>query len=92
MLLCVCKAPILTPGDVVTLWNSLASARNDSIVVLAPRDDAFCAFLDAAAVGYIMSGARVNVPGKMVLVTRHVSPDANVRRDYLSLDAQLVIL
>lgn len=92
MLLCVCRTPMPTPQDVVALWNSLVLARKDSIVVLAPRDDAFCAYLDAAQVSYIMPGARLNVPGKMVLVTRHVSPDANAKRDYLSLDAQLVVL
>lgn len=92
LLLCVSKKPLPAPQDVVVLWNTLVSARKDSILVIAPRDDAFCAFLDAAKVSYIMPGARLNVPGKMVLVTRHVSPDVNSVRDYLSLDAQLVVL
>ena len=91
-LLCVCKSQLLAPQDIVALWNCLVSVRTNSILVLVPRDDAFCAFLDAARVSYIMPGARLNVPERMVLVTKHISPNANPMRDYLSLDAQLVVL
>lgn len=91
-LLCVCKTQLPAPQDIVALWGCLVSVEKNSILVLAPRDDAFCAYLNAAQVSYIMPGARLNVPGKMVLVTKHISPDANPVRDYLSLDAQLVVL
>ena len=91
-ILCVSKTQLPAPQDIVTLWGCLVSSEKNSIIVLTPRDDAFCAFLDAAQVSYIMPGARLNVPGRMVLVTKHISADANPVRDYLSLDAQLVVL
>lgn len=80
-----------SPQDIMTVWETLCREGIASILILAPQDDAFCAVLDASGVHYIMPGARLSVPGKMVLVTKHVSAKRDVG-GYLSLDAQLVVL
>ena len=89
--LAVSRLPELAPEDVVAQWNGLALIGVNRILVVPPRDDAYCAYLDAKCISYIMPGARLSVPGKMVLVTRHVRPRPRPK-GRMSVHAQLVVL
>lgn len=89
--LAVSRLAELSPDDVVAQWNGLGQLRERSVLVLSPRDDAYCACLDAKGVGYIMPGARLSVPGKLMLVTRHIAA-AKGPKGRMSVHAQLVVL
>lgn len=90
-ILAVSRLPELSPEDVVAQWNGLIRCGVDGILVVPPRDDVYCTCLDTKGVSYIMPGARLSVPGKMVLVTRHVRPLIRPK-GRMSVHAQLVVL
>lgn len=89
--LAVSRLSDLQSEDVIAQWNGLIRCEKDGVLVVPPRDDAYCACLDAKGVSYIMPGARLSVPGRMMLVTRHVRPQSGPR-DRMSVHAQLVVL
>lgn len=91
ILLAVSRLAEQSPDDVVAQWNGLGRSRENAILVIPARDDAYCACLDAKGVSYIMPGARLNVPGKMMLVTRHVRA-ARSPKGLMSVHAQLIVL
>lgn len=90
-LLAVSKITELSPDDVIARWEILLKTCKNVILVIPARDDAYCACLDVKGVNYIMPGARLNVPGKMLLVTRHIKA-VNSPKNRMSIHAQIVIL
>ncbi len=90
-LLAISKVAELSPDDVIAQWNGISGICEKVILVIPARDDAYCACLDAKGISYIMPGARLNVPGRMMLVTRHIKTVSSPK-DRMSIHAQMVIL
>lgn len=80
------------PRMVCAAWRQIVARMENVILVLPIQNDEYCEMLKNKGVDYIMPGARIEIAGRLSLVTRHAGAGFYLPKDRMSVNAQQVVL